>query len=1156
MTTPTQGTATVSSSLMYNYLAATSMDATFPLASAEDQAGNPILFTVGDSDTQGAGKTLWIMLRDASVPTGWRRVAASPSPTRDVKAYNVVQASSGELIVVAAVDDGAGGSRVFVSPALTPTADGGAWDTLNSRWVERTGAPAGQPIQRLVMGDYSDASQPPLLIAEVHSNAGTVSRYFVDASTSAMASAFSSWSPPQDVKTLHDVVVASVSMGGHIYRGTWTLYDSNSGTLHLMFTSLLDENLRSHTLSVTPPAGARCLSALPDPKNKGLSSLFLGGDTLAFFPSATLTGITSKAQAISSGVTGVMAILACQDDERVAVWAVDANGSLFQTSNGQGATAGWSTPTLMHQHVAQIAPRRNARRRASELFLTTSDNSTIAYLWQDPDSTSWQNSDLTLPALNATQQFACYTTVARFTDAQGAPIVGAEVRLNASEWTWALVNGYWMAVDDDSAHPVSLKTDNQGAVTLINKVSDLGTAVFRFNADFLPGQVLADPSTEVRTKLADKLANSDLSTWQRADGTPVVPPGTDPALVSQVQDTLKQLLESAGSLPPDGSSADGTSAAKTVSLAATPRLFRPVSFGVIGDVTNAIETAAGDVLQALESAGEALYNYVLQPIVEGATTLVKFFVQIGEQVLTFVVRTISELMQLVSWLFQQLKLVIEDLIALIGFLFSWDDILDTHVVLREAGLAALDKLQAKLRGAGPQIEKFFNELIAQLPGLAASPVVAQSGGTNLATLPGQVPDPARSQSMATQAAFFSSPGGSFASYQLEHGGIFQADPVPGNDIAQAIADFMNTVITAVKDVGTGLTALVQGVVNLYQTGQLTLENLVKLLLTDTAATVLATVRDVLVGACEVIGDLVAVTQDAMTRVVNIPVLSGLYRMITNGSDPTVLDALALLLAIPSTLFYKVLRGEAPFPGGKTPSFMAKTTAFSPLVLATDLRSELDEVAQYITYSQVGSIVNLIASGGILVCAPVALVAAESDADRVAAGAGLIEAGLYVLGWATAFPVDDAPMQQGLDRGKWLLDALCALMACTSAVAAARAIGNPARQATADAAANCGACLGIIDSVYGLISSSASYVLELVADLGEGDVPDYHGGWSDSVKYVGNLSVNVGTFCEAAGSISYQDELLVGTIAGYGLYFILTVTRASYTVGQDEMYQVY
>ncbi|MDC0712577.1 hypothetical protein POL68_29205 [Stigmatella sp. ncwal1] len=1157
MTATPQGTATVSSSLMYNYLAATSMDAASPLVSAEDVAGNPILFTAGAAETEGAGKTLWVMLRDAKVPAGWRRLAVTPDAARDVKAYAVAQAPQGDVVLVAAVDDGAGGSRIFVSPRITPVADGSTWDALNSQWVERTGAPPGQPIQRLVMGDYPDASQPPLLIAEVASNTGTITRYFVDASTASMTSAFSLWSPPEDVRTTHDVVVAKLSMSGHVYQGTWTLYDNTSGSLHLMFTSLLDENMRSHTLSVSPPAGARCLAALPDANNKGISNLFVGGDSLSFFPSATLTGLTSKAQPISTGVTAVKAVLACQDGERVAVWAVDSSGNLFYTSNVQGAPTGWSSPTVMRQHVAQIAPRRNTRRCANELFLTTSDNSTIAYLWQDPDTTSWQNSDMALPALSATQEFACYTTVARFTSAQGAPIVGAEVRINASEWTWALANGYWMALDSDGSHPVTLKTDSQGSVTIINKVSDLGTPVFRFNADFLSSEVLADPSTEVRASLSSKLAGADLSSWQRADGTPIIPPGTDPTRVTQLQDSLRQLLSAADSLPQDGSPASGDSSPSTAAVAggSNARLSRTVSFGVISDVTNAIETAAGDVLQALEAAGQALYNYVIEPIVEGATSLLKFFVQIGEQVLTFVIRTISEVMQLVSWLFQQLALVIEDLIELIGFLFSWDDILDTHTVLREASLKGLRALSSKLSGAGPQIEAFFNELIAQLPALASSSAIAQSGDTNLATLPGQSPEAARSQSFETQAAFMSSPGGSFASYQLAHGGILQADPIPGGDIAQAIIDFMNTVITAVKDVGAGIQALVEGVVDLYKAGQLTLSNLATLLLTDAAATILATIRDVLTGACAVMGDLISVAEDTLTKVINIPLLSGLYRWVTDGSDPTVLDALALLLAIPSTIFYKLLRGSAPFPGGQLPSFLALPETFSPLVLAVDTSSSLDQDEGFITYSQVGGIVNLIASGGILLAAPTALIAAESKADRVAAGASAIEAALYTLGWATAFPTDNARLQQGFDRGKWVLDALCALTACTSATLAGGAIFKPSLGPAAIAAGNCGACLGLIDGVYGIISSVTSYILELVVLTGD-DVPNYHGFWKDSTKLVSNLAVNIGTATEAAGSISYQDELLVVTVVGYGLYFVLTTARAAYQIGQAELYQAY
>ena len=151
---------------------------------------------------------------------------------------------------------------------------------------------------------------------------------------------------------------------------------------------------------------------------------------------------------------------------------------------------------------------------------------------------------------------------------------------------------------------------------------------------------------------------------------------------------------------------------------------------------------------------------------------------------------------------------------------------------------------------------------------------------------------------------------------------FAEDSTLAEALLEPTRIYVKSVLKAVR--GThGIKALAQGVVELYQKGQLTLSNLVKLLLTDTAATVLATIRDVCVGACNVISDLVGIAEDVLTRVINIPLLSGLYRLITEGSDPTVLDALALLLAIPATIFYKLLRGSAPFPGGKAPSFMVR-----------------------------------------------------------------------------------------------------------------------------------------------------------------------------------------------------------------------------------------
>lgn len=1197
MSTPTTGTATASSSLMYNYLAATSIDASSPLGSAEDQAGNPLLFTVGDPATAGNGKTLWVMLHDPSVPAGWRRVACTPDPAHNVQAYALTQAPDGTVVLVVGVDDGNGGTRVWVSPRITPLADGSPWTALASQWVAREGAPAGQPVQRFVMGDGPVATAAPLLIAEVKSNVGTISRYFVDASTTSMTSAWSPWIPPTDVQTLYDVVVGNASVSGHAYQGTWTLYEDTSSSstnpvVKLQFSSLPDEYGRSHTINITPPAGSRCLSALPDSSNGGNSSLFIGGDALSYFPSASLTGKLSTATTIATSVSGIRAILACQDSNHFSVWAVDSNQNLNYTSaaiaDAPAGTSGWATPLVLRQHVAQITPRRNSRRQANEIFLTTSDNSTIAYLWQDPDSTSWQNSDVPLPALSSTQEFACYTTVARFVDGSGQPLVNTPIQVGASEWTWALANGYWMALDNTPGS-VTLNTDALGTITIINKISDLGTPVFRFSASFLAQELLADPGAAVRSTLAAKLQSTDLSDWKRADGTSVIPAGTDTATVQQIQSSLQMLLNSAPGLPTDGSpAADPTDPAPSGTPSATPQA-EPATKGTSFSVVGAIETAAGDVLQALESAGEAIYQYVIQPVAEGVEGLVQFFVKIGSEILTFVVRTLSELMQLISWLFQQLALLIEDLIELLGFLFSWDDILDTHTVLRQSAVKCLDDVELSLKAAGPLIDKYFNDLIAQLPGMADSPLLRTYGDTNLATILSTAPASDTAAPAAQSSDFFNSAPGSFATYQLAHGGITDGKPNDGNDIEQAISDFVKTVVNLLQDVEDSIKTVITGIANLYNTNQLTLTNLVTLIASDVMATILAQIRDVLVGLCNIVADFVQLAEDVMTKVIEIPLLSGLYRMITDGSDPSLLDALALLLAIPCTVAYKLVRGVAPFPGGQMPGFLtspAVTFALEPMVMAAVPAPTTSAAAKapapasntqalvspdgglrpfpnladdpgYKIYSQVGAVAGMVSAIGVAITAPVQLQA--SKAKRVATVAGGIEAAMLVLSASTSFPADESITQQRIDRFKWMLDVTTALFACAATRCAAKAVlahgtvGADAAEAADKSTAEALAIVSILDGGYGVFAGVASYLLELKT-IAEGSVPDYHGFWLDTGKLITNLCLDTGTITEAAASISYQDELYAATLLAYFFYAAINSVRAFCIIDQDLTYQ--
>ena len=1099
------GSATVSSSLMSNYLAATSVDAAYPLASAEDTGGSPLLFSVGASAANTARKTLWVMLRDTTVTTGWRQVELSPDSNHDVQGYAVVQASSGQVIIAVATDDGAGGSRVFVSPPLTPTQDGAPWNTLNTAWVQRNGAPTGMPVQRLLLGDFVSASEAPLLVAEVKNTNGTTGRYFVDASTSSTASAWVNWAPPKDMQTLHDVVVARASITGISYRGTWSLFDDNTGKRCLTFTSLLDPATNTtHSLSVTAPAGARCLWALEDRQNQGLSALYLGGDGLSWFPSSGLKNAKSTALSIASAdvLSGVTSVLAQQDSQRVSVWAVDGSQRLFSLNNAVGATGGWSAPLQQREHVARLAPRRNQKRSTGELFVTSTDNSLITYLWQDPDTTAWQNTDMVLPALANGQEFPSYTTVVRFTDAQGAVMAGQTVQVNASEWSRVMVNGYW--TDLDTSTRVEVKTDASGTVTLINKVSDVGTPVFRFSAPFLAQDVTADPSAELRANLAAKLKGQDLSQWKKPDGTLVVPPGADPDLVAQVQASLQQLMDNMGSLPADGSAAPVEPAATT---APTAMAKTQTSFKVLGTVTNAIETAAGDVLQALKSAAGAVYEYVIQPIVSGTKTLLQFFVKIGEQVVTFVIRTIKEALQLISWLFQQLKVLIEDIIAFLGFLFAWDDILATQRAMEAMTKDVVRALAGRMKGMEASITTFFDDLIAKWDGVCQQALGMPDVTTQQVVSQTQAAETPEQQS--GYDCLTTSPGATFSTYQVSHGGFADSTSEESDTpVAQAITDFIQTVGKILSDVEASVVSLCKDLQTLFQQGTASLHSIIQVLAGEAAKALLAAARDLLVGLCEIIADVSeALLEEVLLRPFNIPVLSWLYKKLTGEESLTMLGALSLLVAIPATIVFKLLTGEAPFPGQapaqkqqarlQPEQLPWRTTPTLVLAKTSPERNVIGPHAYH--YSIVGGAMSTVSSVLYTLLLAIGIEAKSPVTKR------LLATGQTAATWVTVagtFPFDEAPAQQDLDRMLWFLTALEAVT--TGLVALCSWTRKADTEATGFARGMEKVDSGLlgVTGICGLVLSLTSYVLELAREESP-EVP-YHSYFWDTEKFGANV----------------------------------------------------
>ncbi|HMV66447.1 MAG TPA: hypothetical protein PKA64_06320, partial [Myxococcota bacterium] len=1011
-------------------------------------------------------------------------------------------------------------------------------------------------------------------------------RWVVSADTEIADGLWQAYTQPADMRYLLDVCLGRLTLD-RPRRGTYTLYVDNACQPQILFSSLpepdysrspfivehlpvvLRDNVPGYVAnrSLTPPAGATCLSALPDPANQGDSSLFVGGEggLYRFRSTAQSKGASPELLRADAEVQRLVAIVSHQDRARVALWGLNNAQELVYLGAPQGGAASdFSVPMVLYRGVAHMAPRVNRRRSSDELFVTTSDSTTVGHLWRDPASTAWLDSDLVLPSLDVAQEFQCYTTVIKLVDAQSNPVSNQPVQLNASAWAWVMVNGSWMQLDADAAHPVGVLTDSTGAVTIINKVSDLGTPVFSLAADFLDAPVLADPSAELRQALLDKIsANPDITTWTKPDGSLLVPPDADPDAVAQAQATLDTLLNQvAGTLPPDGSVAGGD--APTAAAATSKR--RVTQLNVLGDIGDAIETAAGDVMQALKSAGQAVYDYVVEPIVDAAEATWQFAVNLAGTVVSFVIRTIDEVLQLVSWLFQTIGAVLQDIIEFVGFLFSWDDIVDTHKVIANMGKQSLLYMAAMVKAAEPLIEDVFDRAIVGLQTICRR--AADLPDQDLKAIGQQTSSQAPAGSTDAMAWLGGSAGGTFSSYQLQHGGVTDADPpVSDYPVAEALQVIVATVQRVWDDCKDALEGFASGLSALIKSDQFTLRNVALLVTDEVVSAALGAMRDVLIGVCEIAGDLVqALVDDVLCKEVNIPILTGLYARIAEGSPLTLLDAGALLLAIPSTMVYKLMSGEAPFPDGVDGWDTATWQELFPIPAALSGTLMLAESEgfgrseQYARYSRIGGIAAQISTVLYAMLLPASVYAQESGRKWLGRLTSALQACLFAISVGCTFPFDDDDTQWYIDLFNWGFGLIIALVGGATAILngsafAAHKAGRPDLRDQLIKLAE--TVLGPLNSVVEVLAGVVLVVVGLVSlvlELEDDDKPEYHTTFWDLEKFVGNLISGGATASEGVADLIEQPEILLGTSVAYGFSVWLSFARNVEAAFDDHLFQ--
>jgi hypothetical protein len=929
---------------MPNFQASTSVSAFHPISAVHDCSGNPAVFSIG-TDHQ-----LWVAFRDPQAPTGWQQVSLTgelPSAIQ-VSAFDTTQLFNGAYaIAIATAPDAEGASSdVYLTGWLDNDFTATDWSGFASQWLCRSAvipldpddpAAGSQPLNGAVatdvlLGNQGSADKPAALIVVTQEDADA-NHYFVNTDSASTQWSWAVYPLPENPDQILGIAFGYVPAGPGVF-GTYLLYELG-GTRELYFvgavTPVADQG--AYNLKLDVDQAAQCIAALADPAAPHYSNLYTGGSGVDVYSHQTQT--LGKALGGGSGVRllesdsghAISELELAQDSANVSIWMLaPATQTLWYSTGEQGAAPGeWTTPIPLQQHVAHITALRHPSRHANQLVTALTDNR-LNYQWQDPATSLWRVTDIPLQDVGAARQFTSYTSTLHFEDQQQNALAGMAVDLTSSQWGYVTINGYVWELSPDN--PVTLNTDNSGNLTIVAPTLTLATPVYH---------VRPHPETQANNLNPANNAIERLSRIQTAQDLLEQFPDLDPDTAELGAKTLSTLTAYLASLPTDGSNADGsqptstlpdqlwggdlssgsltayTYTADTLLLAAPPRIhsaMRTTQFNVIGTV----EDVAGDVLHALEAGIEAIGEFLFSV----AKGVLRFAVKIAGKWLHFVVASIGAALELINWvIYKVLGIDLEKILAWLGFLFDWGDIVDTHKVFSNLSRQTMNMLRADLPSLQRRIDSAFNQILSSVDALGDHPLLAPDGpyaSISVNQVAHNVTASAADSDGVNSALYGS--GGSFSSYQAQHGGILNGPAPEYGTGDQPIQDFVNnTLLPTLKQMSDEIYAAFQTMVRDYQAGTLTLGEVIGLLSKTLVESVIDLLKVIVDGLFAVAESLLDVLDHLLFDEIDIPLLTALYKLVTDGSEMSLMDGLSLLASIPATIFYKLVAGQAPFADG-------------------------------------------------------------------------------------------------------------------------------------------------------------------------------------------------------------------------------------------------
>jgi hypothetical protein len=896
---------TISSELMKNYLQADILDPQDSFIALQTDGGESLLFSIGTDSV------LYLTKETSGAAHGWSRDDLSSAQVKKdfpngatCKTFAAAQQVAGagqpaQIQLAMVVNDGTN-DHLYLSLGNSDSDTGWSADPV---WVacpfnanDSNGNPIAAPAPFRISGVLiSEASDGQYVVVDVVRNpsdpVGLLWRFYIQGSSDAQ------WMP-------HDLA-ADVDAASYVSRlgrkanafGVDGLY--TMGTVidlpQLIYTPLYNafdpnEPAPPSRLSLAGGLTAEVIAACRNADDSSdLYAVSQGG--LYYFASTNQHDLAVAPLLLSHPLlSGARTLFASAADGEVTVWGLSGSDEVFYMTcpqAGVASGAAWSVPIPIMTGVDAISPYVDRQYFANTFFAHAAG--ALIKAVKTPGTGIWTRHNITLAPSDKMQPpvtISSYTTHIQVygSGGQGAPNV--PLTLTATGLTSVYINHLYYLIGPD---PIEVMTDALGTVTIVQAVHTLTAARFSVAVDSVP-QPTVNPMDAPfqRSVQLNSVASLQSAVITNADGStrPFVPPGTSEVDLKKIALSNQDLAKAYGKL---SDAALPLSRRPRHSARAVPHALAAAGF------SDGIETDLGDLFSWLESGIESVIS-----IVEDAAEGVWHFVaRIADQIYYGVLDCVEKVVGAVMWLYNAIKVIIEDIILFLEFLMAWRDIMTTHRVLKNVftqftkyAIDGLSTTKSDLAGVFATLESEIDKW-AGLPGFGQTP------SSNAAANP-----PLAGQNSAPGNLGMHHFQGNCASGGTGYSPLTPAESIL-QDLINLIADEEGVIIGAFDQIKTQI---------IDQFSDLSLTAIVERLLAILADALLETVENVVLTLVDVLIQLADGMMGALTASIDIPVLSWLYHELT-GDDLSFLDLICLIAAIPATLVYKATTGSVPFPRG-------------------------------------------------------------------------------------------------------------------------------------------------------------------------------------------------------------------------------------------------